>query len=95
MTQLTPLTYQLGNEAALLIDEACSADALHVNAEARLEAARAMLETIARLDVASDLHRHDLVNIAQAAQILAADASDLFQAAHTAGKRPVPTDLQR
>lgn len=87
MSQLTPLTYQLGDEPALVIDEACSAEALQDNAEARLEAARGMLETIASLEVATHLHRHDLANVAQAAQILAADAADLYRAAHTAGKR--------
>lgn len=85
MSQFTPLTYQLGDEPALVIDETCSAEALHDNAEARLEAARGMLETIASLEVATQLHRHDLANVAQAAQILAADASDLYRAARTAG----------
>ncbi|WP_046080016.1 hypothetical protein [Halomonas sp. HG01] len=82
MPQLSPMTYQLGEEPALVIDEACSADALYDNAEARLEAARGMLETIASLQVATSLQHHDLANVAQAAQILAADAADLFRASH-------------
>lgn len=87
MNQFTPLTYQLGNEPVLVIDSTCSADSLQDNAEARLEAARGMLETIANLEVATHLHCHDLANVAQAAQILAADAADLYRAAQTAGKR--------
>lgn len=86
MSHLTPLTYLLGDEPVLVIDETCSAEALQDNAEARLEAARGMLETIASLDVAEQLHRHDLANVAQAAQILAADASDLYGAARVAWK---------
>ncbi|MCK0767944.1 hypothetical protein [Chromohalobacter canadensis] len=88
MTQLTPLTYQLGHEPALVVDETCSAETLYDNAEARLEAARGMLETVASLEVATHLHRHDLANVAQAAQILAADASDLYRASHHGRFRP-------
>lgn len=47
-----------------------------------------MLETIASLEVATHLHRHDLANVAQAAQILAADASDLYRASHHGRFRP-------
>ncbi|WP_191223800.1 hypothetical protein [Billgrantia desiderata] len=88
MTMYAPMTYRLGDEPVIVIDEGCSANALYDNAEARLEAARGMLETIASLDVSQHVHRHDLSNIAQAAQILAADAADLYRAAHTATKRP-------
>lgn len=87
MTQLSPLTYRLGEEPVLAVDESCSADALQDNAEARLEAARGLLETIASLDVAYQLPGHDLANVAQAAQILTADAADLYRASHQAAKR--------
>lgn len=89
MSQHIPLTYQIGDESVLLIDEACSHEALHDNAEARLEAARGMLETIANLEVVTRLHPAEMAHVAQAAQILAADAADLYRSALTSMTNPI------
>ncbi|WP_069384038.1 hypothetical protein [Halomonas caseinilytica] len=82
MSQQTPMTFQLGDEPVMNVDATCSATALHDNAEARLEAARGLLETMANLEGANHLQGYDLANVAQAAQVLATDAADLYRAAH-------------
>lgn len=74
-------------EAALLVDEAASPEALFLEADSRLTAAQGMLFTVALAGDHRDLDGQDVQNIAQAAQILTSDALDLMRALHGAHSR--------
>ncbi|WP_444984890.1 hypothetical protein [Halomonas mongoliensis] len=86
--RLRPLadTHHAG-AAALLVDEAAGPESLHQEAERRLAAAQAMLFTAALAGEADGLTGADLQGIAQAAQILTADALELVNALHLAHER--------
>lgn len=89
--QFQPLTMQPTATPVLHIDLACESGDLHDEGMFRLIAAKQMLETIGCLPVHRDgtTHPHDAGNIAQAAQILLSDATDLIEAAHDCAQREI------
>ena len=80
-------THEPQGDTALLVDGAASPEALYQEAETRLTAAQAMLFTVATGSDARVLEGQDVANIAQAAQLLTADALDLMRAMHSAHHR--------
>lgn len=87
-------------EPTLLLDEAASPQALFEEADSRLSAAQAMLFSVATGADPRTLDGQDVVNIAQAAQLLASDALDLMRAMHgahlrDAARRQPPGTLHR
>lgn len=74
-------------EAAMLVDEAASPEALYLEADSRLTAAHGMLFTAALTGNPSAMDGRDVANIAQAAQILVSDGLDLLRALNEAHER--------
>lgn len=90
-----PLTMQPTATPVLRIDLACDSNDLHDEGMFRLIAAKQMLETVGCLPVHRDstTHPHDAGNIAQAAQILLSDATDLVEAAHSRAQREIKREM--
>nr|WP_163503968.1 hypothetical protein [Halomonas socia] len=74
-------------EAALLVDEAASPEALYLEAESRLSAAKGMLLSAAIASDSAGIEGQDVGNIARAAETLASDALDLMHALNLAHLR--------
>lgn len=90
---LRPLSSVDPKRPALLVDEAADPDALYIEAECRLSAARDLLFTVSLAagkrpgSDADPLDGRDVASIAQAAQLLTSDALDLMTACNTAHER--------
>lgn len=82
-------------DAALLIDEAASPQALYDEAMSRLRAAHGMLFTAATFSDHQGLDGRDVQGISYAAQLLTSDAMDLMEAYHESQVRRARHNAQQ